>query len=117
LSGIHDPAEKLHLLTTSCVGEARAYIDDCVMCSIPELGYLEARQILERTYGQFQEVINAHVKGLTEGPPIRVNDRDALFELARDLRNCLVTCKGLDGAGIDTQHTVGSIFQSLPKGF
>ena len=116
LRGIQDSADKLQLLVSSCVGEARKYIEDCVMCGNAELGYLEARKILEQTYGQAHVVINAHVKGLTEGPLIRANDFKALAQLARDMRNCLITCKGIDGSGLDTQHTVGSIFQRLPKG-
>ena len=116
LRGIQDSADKLQLLVSSCVGEARNYIEDCVMCGNAELGYLEARKILEQTYGQAHVVINAHVKGLTEGPLIRANDFKALAQLARDIRNCLITCKGIDGSGLDTQHTVGSIFQRLPKG-
>ena len=116
LTTLHDFADKLPLLVLSCVGEAQKYIEG-LMCTNAELGYLEARKILNQIYGQARHVvINAHMQGLTDCPLIRASDFKALAQLARDMRNCLVTCIGIDGSGLDTQHTVGSIFQRLPKG-
>jgi len=97
LRGVHNPADKLDLLISSCTGEAR-----------------EHRRILETNYGQSHIVVDAYVRTLIEGPSLRANDPDSLAKLARDMKNCLITGRGFVGAGLDTQHTVGSIFR-LPK--
>ena len=108
-------AVRLDLLISSCTGEARKNIEDCVMISSPELGYLEARKILETWYGQEHSIVNAYVRKLTEGPQIRSNDAVALSQLARDMKNCEMSCAGMSSAGLDTQHTVASIFKRLPR--
>ena len=117
LTTLHDSADKLPLLVLSCVGKAQKYIEGCLICKNAELGYLEARKILDQIYGQSKHVvITAHVQGLTDCPLIRASDFKALAQLARDMKNCLVTYIEIDGSGLDTQCTVGSIFQRLPNG-
>ena len=65
-------AVRLDLLISSCTGEVRKNIKDRVMISSPELGYLEARKILETWYGQEHSIVNAYVRKLTEGPQNKV---------------------------------------------
>ena len=113
--GIVDMAVQLDLLISSCTGEARKNIEDCVMVSTPELGYLEARKILETWYGQEHSIVNAYVRKLTGGPPLRPNNAGALSQLARDMKNCEMSCAGMSSAGLDTKHTVASIFKRLPR--
>ena len=60
-------------------------------------------------------MINEHVKGLTKDSFIGASDFKALAQLAQTMKNCLVTCRRIDDSGFYTQHTVGSIFQRLPK--
>ena len=74
LRGIHSPADKLDLLISSCTGEARENTQDCILASSSEIGYLEARRILETSYGHSHIVIDAYVKTVTEGPSIRVGN-------------------------------------------
>ena len=56
--GVVDMAEKLDLLISSCAGEARANIADCIIARTPDLGYFEARRILERLYGQDHTIVS-----------------------------------------------------------
>ena len=113
--GVVDMAEKLDLLISSCAGEARANIADCIMARTPDLGYFEARRILERLYGQDHTIVSAYINKILNGPPIKANDRQALAALGRDMRNCLMACGNLNSAGLDTQQTVSSVFTRLPR--
>ena len=113
--GVVDMAEKLDLLISSCAGEARANIADCIMARTPDLGYFEARRILERLYGQDHTIVSAYINKIVNGPPIKANDRQALAALGRDMRNCLMACGSLNSAGLDTQQTVSSVFTRLPR--
>ena len=113
--GVVDMAERLDLLISSCTGEARANISDCIMARSPELGYFEARRILESLYGQDHTVVSAYVNKLIEGPLLKSNDHSGLSALSRDMRNCLMACNNLDSAGLDTQQTVSGIFKRLPN--
>ena len=113
--GVVDMAEKLDLLISSCAGEARANIADCIMARTPDLGYFEARRILERLYGQNHTIVSAYINKIVNDPPIKANDRQALAALGRDMRNCLMACGSLNSAGLDTQQTVSSVFTRLPR--
>ena len=116
LRGVHHASNKLELLISSCSGQTREDIEDCIMADSSEIGYLEARRILETNYGQSHVVVDAYVRAITEGPFIRSGDSEGLAKLASSMRNCLIACSGLPSAGLDTQHTVGSVFKRLPKG-
>lgn len=113
--GVVDKAVLLDLLISSCTGEARECIADCILARTPELGYFEARRILELQFGQEHSIVTAHVNGLTGGPPLRSNDHSAISQLARDMRNCEICCAGMESAGLNTQHTISSIFKRLPR--
>ena len=112
--GVVDMADRLNLLISSCTGEAKESIADCILARSPDLGYDEARRILEVNFGQEHAIVSAYVRKLTEGPPIRSNDKSALAQLARDMRNCEISCGAMSSAGLNTQHTVASIFKRLP---
>ena len=75
--------QKLDLLISSRTGEARENIQDCVLASSSEIGYLEARRILEANYGQSPIVVDVYVKTVTEDPGIRAGDVQGLSQLAR----------------------------------
>ena len=113
--GVVDMSIRLDMLISSCSGDARDSIEDCIMASSPEAGYFEARRILEMNYGQEHAIVEAYVSKLTEGPPVRQNDAGALSRLARDMKNCEIACGGVSGAGLNTQHTVSRIFKRLPR--
>ena len=106
---------RLDLLISSCAGEARKNIEHCIMANSPEEGYFEARRILQMYYGQEHAIVDAYVSKLTEGPPVKENDYDALSQLARDMKNCEISCGDPPSAGLDTQHTVSKIFKRLPR--
>ena len=113
--GVVDMSVRLDLLIFSCAGEAHKNIENCIMANSPEEGYFEARRILKMYYGQEHAIVDAYVNKLTEGPPIKQNDCDALSQLARHMKNCEISCGGTPSAGLDTQHIVSKIFKRLPR--
>ena len=113
--GVIDMSVRLDLLISLCAGKARKNIENCIMANSPEEGYFEARRILQMYYGQEHAIVDAYVSKLTEGPPVKPNDYDALSQLARDMKNCEISCGGTPSAGLDTQHTVSKIFKRLPR--
>ena len=115
IRGVHDSATRLNLLISSCAGEAKESIVNCIMCDSPDVGYWKARLILEENFGQIGGIINAYVKKLTEGPPIKNNDSEGILKFARDLYNCELTCGSRPESGLDSQHVVGKVFACLPK--
>ena len=86
-----------------------------MMADSSEIGYLEARRILETNYGEPHVVVDAYVRAITERPFIRSGDSEGLAKLASSMRNCLIACSGLASAGLNTQHKVGSVFKRLPR--
>ena len=115
--GVVDMAERLDLLISSCTGEARANISDCIKARSSELGYFEARRILESLYGQNHTVASSSVSKLIEGPLLKPNDHSGLYALSRDMHNYLMACNYLDSAGLDTQQIVSGILKRLPSLF
>ena len=115
IRGVHDSATRLNLLSSSCAGEAKESIVNCIMCESPDVGYWKARHILEENFGQIGSIINAYVKKLTEGPPIKNNDSEGILKFTRDLYNCELTCGSRPESGLDSQHVVGKVFARLPK--
>ena len=113
--GVINMSVLLDLLISSCTGEARESIADCIMARTPELGYLEARKILETQYGQEHSIVTAHVRRLTESPPLKQNNQVALSQLARNMRTCEICCAGIASAGLDTQHIISCMFKRLPR--
>ena len=85
------------------------------MARTPDLGYFEARRILERLYGQDHTIVSAYINKVVNGPPIKANDRQVLAAVGLDMRNCLMACSSLNSAGLDTQQTVSSVFTRLPR--
>ena len=115
IKGVTDAGTKLNLLIASCCGKARESIADCIMCDYSELGYVEARKILEDTYGQEHNIIDAYISKLTDGPPIKMNDTEAIRQLAADMRSCAIACDGRPESSLNAHVTIGNIFKRLPN--
>ena len=99
---------------SGCTGKARESIRNCIMEPDPERGYQEARGILDNRFGQMFNVIKAHLEKLTGGPKVKPSDVEALIQLAQDMKDCEITCRGRDSAGLNSQQTIGDVFRRLP---
>ena len=59
----------LELLISSCSGEAKECILKCIMCEFSDMGYREARRILENNFGKMSGIVSENVKRLIESLP------------------------------------------------
>ena len=101
IRGVYNLATRLNLLISSCAGEAKECIVNCIMCDSPDVRYWKARHIPEENFGQIGGIINAYVKKLTKGPPTKSNDSDGILKFARDLYNCELICGSRPESGVD----------------
>ncbi|KXJ20518.1 hypothetical protein AC249_AIPGENE7338 [Exaiptasia diaphana] len=67
----------------------------CGMMNAKE-GYKTANTLLKRHFGDKHVVSDVWIKKVTDGPPIGMNDKDVLQDLADDLQNCTVDLKQLE---------------------
>ena len=83
---------RLQLLIKHCTGKAREAIKSCGMLNGIQ-GYEKAKELLKKQVGEKYVVPKASIDKLSYGPPIRLNDSEALNDLADDLENCEITLK------------------------
>ena len=83
---------RLQLLIQHCTGKAREAIKSCGMLNGIQ-GYEKAKELLKKQVGEKYVVPKASIDKLSYGPPIRLNDSEALNDLADDLENCEITLK------------------------
>jgi len=50
-----------------------------------------SKRLLEERFGEKYVVANAWIENSSGGPPINLNDREALLDLADDLESCEIT--------------------------
>ena len=91
---IHNKAstenEKLNFLLQFCEENVKQILRNCVLMN-PLQGYYEARRILHERFGDPYVIACASVADVTEGPPIRHNDRKGLQSFADKLNDCQLT--------------------------
>lgn len=90
-----DPAVQLQYLVDMCQGKAYDVVSGCCAQSPSELGLATARELLKDNFGRTDLVVNAHVKELTNGPAIRVGDKEGLHSLASRMTNALMIFQSL----------------------
>lgn len=82
------------LLIQHCTGKAREAIKSCGMLNGMQ-GYEKAKGLLKKRFGERYLVSKTWINKLSYGPPITLNDSEALNDLADDLENCGITVKVL----------------------
>ena len=83
---------RLQLLIQHCTGKAREAIKSCGMLNGMQ-GYEKAKELLRQRFGEKHIVSKAWIDKLFNGPPIRLNDSQALNDLADYLESCKITIK------------------------
>ena len=105
---------KLLMLFQSCRGKARMAIECCAAMETA-VGYSKARAILKERFGNNFVISEAWVAKVAGGPIIGGRDKEALQNMADDLRNCV---ENLDAMGllceVSTQSVLLKIVQRLP---
>ena len=69
-------------------------IESCVLLE-PDEGYEEAKKLLAERFGDKFKVTNSWIRKVSDGPAIKAGDREALEDLADDLKNCEITLKAI----------------------
>lgn len=110
----HDSSSRLYYLVQYCQGDVQELVKGCLARPSDE-GYREARQLLERTYGQPYKIATAFADRATNGPPIKSDDPNALQKLAILLASCKNT---LDRVGylskVENPDCLRKIIMRLP---
>ena len=87
-----DKSRRLQLLIQYCSRKAKKVIESCVLLE-PDEGFEEAKELLAERFGDKFKVTNCWIRKVSDGPVIKARDREALQDLADDLKNCEITLK------------------------
>ena len=115
--GADDEQMRLTLLLQQCTGKALELIEDCVMLS-PERGYRKALEKLEKRFGQSHQIARSYIDGVKTGGVLKLNDVEALVQLADDMEKCQTVLSELNfKSDLDSTGTIESILARLPDSF
>ena len=81
-----DKSRRLQLLIQYCSGKAKKVIESCVLLE-PDKGYEEAKKLLAERFGDKFKVTNSWIRKVSDGSVLKARDREALQDLADDLKN------------------------------
>ena len=81
---------RLYYLIQYTTGEVQELMRSCSAMD-PERGYLEARKLLKKRFGQNYRIATAYVDKLTKGPVIKRKDNAAIQRLSVQLTSCMNT--------------------------
>ena len=108
---------KLTLLLQHCTGKALELIEDCVMLP-PSRGYNTALGKLEKWFGRNHHIARSYINSVTKGSALKLNDVDALVQLALDMGKCQTVLSELRfTSDLDSTGTLLSIVRRLPDSF
>ena len=109
-----DSSERLQILMQYCTGKARQVIKSCGMMDA-DVGFHKAKRLLAERFGDKYTVTNAWIHKVSEGPMIKISDREALQDLVDDLENCEITLKVTGRLHqINNEDRIIKILQRLP---
>ncbi|KAF5397056.1 hypothetical protein PHET_10159 [Paragonimus heterotremus] len=110
----NDNQARLDYLIQYCDGPGKASIQHCTILE-DDQGYLVAKEILRKRFGQNHMVAKAYVDVLLDGPRLTDNDFAALVQLAQQMTVCKVTFRQLKyDSGFNSSRTIESIVGRLP---
>ena len=82
----------------------------------PEEGYRRARELLHERFGNKFTISQSWVTKVTDGPPIKASQAEAMQDMADDLRGCVETLKAMNVLGeIDSRIRMQKIVGRLPS--
>ena len=113
-SKVISSTDRLYFLDQHLVGEAKELISGCLHME-PDEGYLEARRLLEKEYGDPYKVSSAYMRKLTSWPTLKYDDGPALKSLSIFLRKCNSAMKTISHlAVLNHPPNMQSVVQKLP---
>jgi len=106
---------KLRYLLKSVKGSAHEAIKPCLLMSGLE-GYSTALKTLKRRFGDSFLIARAHVRELTDGPPLKPESNAELLAFSDQVQACKLTLRSLGRTWeIDSQEAMAKLVKRLPK--
>ena len=107
---------RLYYLVQYTSGEVKELVRSCLAMR-EDVGYLEAKNLLKKKYGQSYRIANAFVEKLAKGPAIKAEDGDALTRFSTLLSSCRNTLKEIGYLNkVENPDTLKAIVGRLPYG-
>ena len=108
---------RLYYLVQYTSGPAQELMKSCLSMRTSE-GYNEARRLLKERFGQDYRIAVSHVQRIVDGPPIKVEDGNALQQFSIQLTSCANTLKEIGYLSkLDNPDNLKKIIDRLPYGF
>jgi len=105
---------KLYYLVQYTAGDVQELMRSCLSMQ-PDEGYQEARRLLKSRYGQSYKIATAYVNRVTNGPPIRHEDGEALQKFSVLLTSCKNTLKEIGCLNkIENPDSLQRVVERLP---
>lgn len=105
---------KLYYLEQYTVGRPQELVKSCLHMK-PVDGYLKARDLLERRFGDKYKIAMAHVDKLLSLPSIKPEDADALEKYSISLTSCKNALEGIGYLNkIENPDVMRKIVEKLP---
>ena len=105
---------KLYYLVQYTTGDVQELMKSCLSMQ-PDEGYQEARRLLKSRYGQSYKIATAYVNRVTNGPPIKHEDGEALQKFSVLLTSCKNTLKEIKCLNkIENPDSLQRVVERLP---
>ena len=113
--GKSDPAHALSRLAAATTGRARKIVEACQVDQSPARALKQALEDLKEAFGAPQLQVDAHLRSLRDGPPVKPT-ADSLQDIYVNLLSCrnLLRAVGVEEE-LDAPATTEGIFTRLPK--
>ncbi|KAJ8042676.1 hypothetical protein HOLleu_09495 [Holothuria leucospilota] len=109
-----EDSDKLSRLFEYCTGKSFKVGKPCALMN-PSEGYKKAKGLLKRRFGNDLAICKAWVPKITEGPPPKPNNCEALQDFADDVRCCIEKVKAMKRLKeVDSQDRMVKILTRLP---
>lgn len=110
-----DESKRLSLLLSHCKNDARDAID---CCQFVKDGLAKAKAILKERFGQPYIISSAYIKALTDGPILKIHQRDCLLKLASKMENCELLMLEIGHLSeLNASYNLHKIVERLPHQF
>ena len=109
-------SSRLYYLVQYTAGDVQELMRSCLAMN-PDEGYQEARRLMKEKYGQNYKIAAAYVDRLTNGPPIRGEDGNALQKFSVQLTSCKNTLKDIGYLNkLENPDALRRVIERLPYG-
>ncbi len=115
-SKTQNPAERLYYLVQYTTGHVQELMKSCLTMRSEE-GYIRAKNLLKKRFGQGYRIAAAHVDRLINGPPIKAEDSAGLQQFSILLTSCTNTLEEIGYLNkLDNPDSLRKIIERLPYG-